>query len=188
MTSVLVSGAPRSVSALAKALRDQGADVTEVVDLDEMTSVCETAGSSAFDAYVQLSATFQMGGDTAIDRVHNYYANGVLGRFRALRAALPALAGGATVTFVLPDLPPEVASPDDRSARQSLTKVLAHAARADAAPEAITIHVLGSDATTREVVGTALGRPSSHAALDDLSDLDYADWRVEVLGLAALET
>ena len=188
MTSVLVSGAAPPVARFAEALRASGADVTTVSDLGEMTAVCQAAGAEAFDAYVQLPSTFEMQGDTAIERVHHFYANGVLARYPALAAAVPVLAPTATVVFVLADLPAEVASQEDRDARESLTKVLAHAARADATYATIAVHILGPEASTDEVVDAALGRRSVSPDLDRLSELDYADWRVEVLGLAALET
>jgi hypothetical protein len=65
--------------------------------------------------------------DSVIARVRHFYADGVLARFTALDAALPALAPGARLTFVMGELPPEAATSDDREARQALTRVLAHA-------------------------------------------------------------
>lgn len=189
MTSVLVSGAEQQVSPVAEALRARGAEVTAVVDLEDMPGVCAAAGPSAFDCYVQLASTFQMDGETVVERVHRFYANGVLARFPALGAAVPALTPEASITFVLGQLPAEVASTDDRDARLSLTKVLAHAARADAPAATFAVRVLTADATREDIVAAALGEVSSSRRLiDRLSDLEYADWRVEVLGIAALET
>ncbi len=189
MTSVLVSGTEQQVSSVAEALRARGADVTAVTDLADMPSVCSAAGPSAFDSYVQLASTFQMQGETVVERVHHFYANGVLARFPALGAAVPALTAEASITFVLGQLPAEVASSDDRDARLSLTKVLAHAARADAPDATLAVRVLTADTTLEDIVAAALGEFSaSRQLVDRLSDLEYADWRVEVLGLAALET
>lgn len=189
MAFVLVSGAEEQVAKLAGALRDRGADVTEVIDLEDMPKVCAGAGTAVFDAYIQLPSTFQMHGETIVERVHDFYANGVLARFPALAAAIPALKPAARVTFVLGQLSAEVASPEDRSARQSLTKVLSHGARADAPKASFSMQILDSDASMAAVVASGLGQgSSSRDLLDRLSDLDYADWRVEVLGLAAFET
>ena len=188
MTSVLVSGAQLVVSPLADALRSRGADVTEVVDLDEMPAVCAKAGPGAFDSYVQLPSTFQMAGETAVDRVHHFYAHGVLARFPALGAAVQALKPDASITFVLAQLPAEVASKDDRQARLSLTRVLSHAACADATGATFSVSVLHSDATFEDILAASLGEAADRRGLDQLSHLDYADWRVEVMGLAALET
>ena len=130
-----------------------------------------------------------MRGESVIDRVHHFYANGVLARFPALGAALPTLARDSWVIFVLGQLPAEVASRDDQLARRSLTSVLAHAAHADAPDTPFSVRVLDSDSTLDQVLAAALGQEtSSRELLDRLSDLNYADWRVEVLGLAALQT
>jgi hypothetical protein len=189
MTSVLVSGAEQQAVPLAEALRARGAEVTTVVDLADMASACEHAGASAFDTYVQLSSTYEMRGETVVDRVHHFYAEGVLARFSALGSALPTLTSDGSITFVLGHLPAEVASSDDRDARLSLTKVLAHAARADAPDSTLAVRVLESGATVEEIAAAALGEvSSSRQVVERLADLDYADWRVEVLGLAALET
>ncbi len=189
MTSVLVSGAETSVAAVAAALRARNASVTEVVDLDEIPAVCAAAGRSAFDAYVQLAATFQVRGETAIQRVHHFYAEGVLARFTALDAALPALVPDARVVFVLGRLPEDAATAGDREARRALTAVLAHAACADAPDGRLTAQVLDAGATADQVALVALGRdPARQALLERLADLDYADWRVELLGLASVET
>ena len=189
MTSVLISGAEEQARHVAAALRGRGVDVTVVTALEDMPRVCAEAGPSAFDCYVQLASTFQLRGATVIERVHHFYAGGVLARFPALAAALPTLADTARVIFVLGDLPDEVASSDDRDARRSLTKVLAHAARADAASATFSVRVLESSASVEQVVGAALGEePTSRELVERLSELDYADWRVEVLGRASMQT
>jgi len=188
MASVLVSGAPLQAARLSDALRGQGAEITQVTDLEYMPGVCADAGADAFDAYVQLSSSFQMWGETAVERVHHFYAGGVLARFTAMRSAVSTLRTGARVIFVLGRLPAEVASQDDRDARESLTKVLIKAARADATAQ-LSTRILDSDTTVDDIVAAALGSDSeSQQLLAELSDLDYADWRVEVLGLAALDT
>ncbi len=189
MALVLVSGAEEQVERLAGALRGRGADVTEVTDLEDMPKVFADAGTAVYDAYVPLPSTFQMRGETVVDRVQHFYANGVLARYPALGAALPALKPGARITFVLGQLPPEVGSPDDRTARKSLTRILSQAASADATEASFAMQILDSDASIDTVAASALGQGSaSQALLSRLSDLDYADWRVEVLGLAAIET
>lgn len=189
MASVLVSGASAHIGQVAQALRDRGANPTEVADLADMPAACAAAGAAAFDSYVQLPATFRMHGDTAIQRVHHFYAQGVLARFIALDAALPALVPAARITFVLGTLPPEAATSDDREARQALTRVLAQAARADTPDGHLTVRVLHAGAAPDEIAQVALGLdPARHELIDRLGELSYADWRVELLGLAAVET
>jgi hypothetical protein len=188
MAAVLVSGTADTAGAVAAALRELDAAVTEVPDLDGLAGVCEAAGESAFDAYVQLPATFEMAGETVIDRVHHFYSAGVLARFDALATALPALASEAKVTFVLGALRPEVASTDDLTARRSLLNVLGHAARADAPEKRLAIRILSFSLPSDAIARAALGRDSSNAVLlEEMSRLRYDDWRTELLGMVAVE-
>lgn len=189
MASILVSGVPEQVAQVAAVLRARDAEVTEVGDLADIPAVCAAAGPHAFDGYVQLAASFEVRGETAVLRVHSFYAEGVLARFTALAAALPSLSRDARLTFVLGVLPPEVATSDDRDARQALTRVLTHAARADTPDGHLTVRVLDS-ATPPDKIGLiALGLdPVRQELVDRIDELSYADWRVELLGLASVET
>src|SRR4051794_27906547 len=108
MANVLVSGAAEHVAAVAGALRDRGAAVTEVTELDKVPEVTAAAGREVFDSYVQLPAAYAVQGDTAIGRVHHFFADGVLARFPALEGALPSMTREARVTFVMGQLPPDV--------------------------------------------------------------------------------
>src|SRR4051794_12466954 len=105
MPRYLVSGIAQLVSDVAAVLRDQGVEVDEVDDIHDVSKVCAAAGPAAFDGYVQLPATFTVQGDTAVDRVHHFFADGVLARFPAVAAALPSLVPGARLTFVTGVLP-----------------------------------------------------------------------------------
>jgi hypothetical protein len=186
-----VSGAAAHVDDVAAALRRRDADVTCVTDLADLPAVCAAAGPRVFDSYVQLPSTFEASGDTAIQRVHHFYAHGVLARFTGLDAAVPSLALNARLTFVMGQLPPEAATPDDREARQSLTRVLAHAARADRreGEGELTVRFLAAGTAADDVAYVAMGGDFARRQLmDRLADLPYADWRVELLGLATMET
>jgi hypothetical protein len=185
---ILVSGAPAAVEAAARVLRQRGADVTAATDLDELPAVAQAAGPGGFDSYVQLPSAFQARGETAISRVHHFYANGVLARFRALDAVRSALAPGGRVTMVLGQLPPEAATADDRAARRALCAVLAHAAAADATGR-LVVRILDSGTRPEDIAFVALGGDlAKQELMARLSALDYADWRVELLGLATVET
>jgi hypothetical protein len=189
MTTVLVSGAEKQVADVAAELRGRGAEVTEVIDLLDLPKVCAEAGPGTFDSYVQLGSTYEMRGDTVVERVRAFYANGVLARFPALGAASTALTDSARILFVLGVLPAEVASDDDQDARHSLTKVLSHAVRADVPHAAYAMQVIPAETSAADIADAALGAGSKHKQLlDRLSDLDYADWRVEILGMVNVET
>lgn len=174
---------------MAEALRSRGATVTEVDDLADVPGVCADAGPGAFDAYVQLPASFEVRGDTAVARVHHFYAEGVLARFPALAAALPVLTDPARITFVLGRLPADAATTDDRDARQALTRVLTHAARADLPHGRLLVRVLEAGSQAAEIAQVSLGRgPDKELLTERLSGASYADWRVELFGLAAVQT
>jgi hypothetical protein len=191
MTAVLVSGAAGLVAKVAAALRAHGAEVTEVTDLDQVPAVCADAGPGAFESYVQLPAAFAVHGGSTVHRVHHFYADGVLARFPALAGALPALAASGRVTFVLGQLPVEVATAADRDARRALVRVLGHAAQADAdaGEGGLVVRILDSGSAPDEIALTALGRdPAREGLLDRLDDMSYQDLRIEMLGLVSVET
>jgi hypothetical protein len=188
MRKVLVSGRQAQVELVAAALDERGASTTTVTDLADVPEVCRAAGPDAFQAYVQLPATFQVRGDTAIERVHHFYADGVLARFPALDAALPALSPGARVICVLGTLPPEADTTDDVTARRALVRVLANAARADSPQGRLIVRVLDSGCTPRDIAFVALGGDLARQELmERLSDVDYQEWRVELFGLVSAE-
>jgi hypothetical protein len=187
MPRYLVSGIAQLVSDVAAVLREHDAEVVEVDDIDDVPRACAEAGPAAFDGYVQLPATFTVQGDTAVKRVHHFYAEGVLARFPAVAAALPSLKPDARLTFVTGVLPGDVSTDDDVAARSALVRVLAHAARADAS-EGLRVTSLGSASTPKEIALAALGRGSASGALAAASDDDYSEWRMELLGMMWAET
>jgi hypothetical protein len=188
MPHFLVSGIADLVAQVATVLRENGSTVVEVDDIDDVPRACADAGDRAFDGYVQLPATFTVQGDTAVERVQHFFADGVLARFPAVSAALPALIPEARITFVMGVLPPEVSTDDDVSARAALVRVLGHAARADG-PAGLRVSVVGSGSTPKDIGLTAMGRnPEWESLAAGGSGGSYADWRVELLGLMSAET
>jgi hypothetical protein len=187
-TNVLVSGAPERIAAVSEVLRAHDCTIVEVDDLARVPEACAAAGEAAFDAYLQLPAAFAIEGDAAIDRLHHFYVKGVLARFPAMNAAVPALKPGARVTIVAWTLPPEVSTDDDIEARRALFRVLAHATQADAG-DAVAVRVLGSSTSPEDIVLAALGKePPRPMAAESLTAVSYADWRVELLGLVSVES
>jgi hypothetical protein len=187
MTSVLVSGEENHVAEVADALRRRGASVTEVTDLANVPDACQKAGDGAFDCYVQLAAAFRVEGDSAVQRVHHFYANGVLARFTALDAARDALASPASVVFVLGTLPREVTTDDDRQARRALTGVLGQAARSDADGE-LTVRVLEADTEADRIAALALGQTPPPREERRPAEMSLEDWRVELMSVVLVET
>lgn len=187
MPHLLVSGIAELAAQVAAVLRENGATAVEVGDIADVPRACAEAGDRRFDGYVQLPATFTVVGDSAVERIHHFFSDGVLARFPAITAALPTLAPGSRITFVMGILPPEVSTDDDVSARAALVRVLGHGARADG-PADLRISLVGSGSTPKEIALTALGRnPEWESAAEGFAGGSYADWRVELLGLMSAE-
>jgi hypothetical protein len=187
MTRYLVSGNAALVSDVAAILREHDAEVVEVDDLGDVPRASADAGAEAFDGYVQLPTAFTVEGDTAVSRVHHFFADGVLARFPAVAAALPSIRPGGRITFVTGVLPGDVSTEDDVAARAALLRVLGRAARADAAA-GLRISTLGSSATAKEIALTALGRTSTAGSFTTGPDESYSEWRIELLGMMWAET
>jgi hypothetical protein len=135
-----------------------------------------------------MPAYFAIEGTTALERLHHFYAKGVLARFPAMNAAIPSLKPHARVIVVAWPLPPEIATDDDIEARRALYRVLAHGAQADAGDE-LVVRVLGSSTSPEDIGAAALGREHARpASVETLSSVSYADWRVELLGLVSIES
>ena len=187
MPRILVSGIAELVSDVAAVLREQDAEVVTVDDIADVPGVCADAGPEAFDGYVQLPASFTVQGDTAVARVHHFYAEGVLARFPAVAAALPTLKPEARLTFVTGVLPGDLSTEDDVTARAALVRVLGRAAQADTA-NGLRVCTLSSSATPKEIALTALGRNTDTRSFTTASEESYAEWRMELLGVMWAET
>ncbi|MDT7554320.1 MAG: hypothetical protein QOI16_2856 [Pseudonocardiales bacterium] len=187
MPHFLISGIAALGSDVTAALAAEGSTAVRVDDIADVAGVCAEAGQGEFAGYIQLPATFTVSGETAVDRVHHFFSEGVLARFPAVTAALPTLVDGARITFVMGVLPPEVSTDDDVAARSALVRVLGRGARADG-PKDLRISVLASGVSAREIALTALGRNTDLEQLADGPEGEsYADWRVELLGMISAE-
>ena len=187
MPRYLVSGIAELVSDVAAVFREHDVEVVEVDDIDDVPRVCAEAGAAAFDGYVQLPASFTVQGDTAVTRVHHFFADGVLARFPAVAAALPSLKPEARLTFVAGVLPPDVSTEDDVTARAALIRILGQAAQADAA-NGLRVCTLSSGATAKDIALTAMGRNADRGSFTSEPDESYDEWRIELLGMMWAET
>ena len=88
-----------------------------------------------------------------------------------------------------------VDAPDDHEARTALMRVLAHALRAERAPERLKVS-MADHTWSAEQIAAQVTRTDPGAARAPSVDEDggreaigqaYADWRAEVLGLVRLE-
>jgi hypothetical protein len=183
----LISGIAALGSDVTAALMAEGSTALRVDDIADVAGVCAGSDPGTFAGYIQLPATFTVSGESAVDRIHHFFSDGVLARFPAVGVALPTLGDGASITFVMGTLPPEVSTEDDVAARAALVRVLGRAARADGPPD-LHVNILGSGASAREIALTALGRnPELEMLAEGPDEGSYADWRVELLGMISAE-
>lgn len=189
---VLVSGSDQRVGELAEALREAGAEVLAVDDLERLGATVAELPAGSLDGYVQLPVTVSLSGDSVVRRVRCFLEGGLLSRFDAVQAVLPALADEARVLLVAGNTATVGQEmPDDRAARLALLEVLSHALRADKAPAHLRVHVL-EQRPPGDLAQTVLGTQAPvRPALADLQqrevDMSYDDWRTEVLGMATVE-
>jgi hypothetical protein len=104
---------------------------------------------------------------------------------------LPTLAPSATVILVSGQTNVDVDAPDDREARVALMRVLAHALRAERAPERLTVrtvdHTWSAEQIAAKVTDRSGADASSASGGDEGIGQAYADWRAEVVGLMRVE-
>lgn len=187
MTTVLVTGGGERLDQVASAVTATGADVI-VVDTPDRLG--EAVAGRTFDGYVQLPVAMTPPEGTLVSKVEQFLAQGLLSRFRAAATVLPTLAPNATVILVGGQTNIDVDAPDDREARVALMRVLAHALRAERAPERLTVRTVDHRWTADQIAAklTEGGTESpSPTGGDEGIGKAYADWRAEVVGLMRVE-
>lgn len=187
-STVLVTGAADRVAAVAEALRDAGAEVIVVDDLSKLDAVVAGIEPSSLDCYLQLPVNVAARGTAVIERVRNFLEDGLLARFAAAGAVLPAVSDAGRVVLVGGNTPVEASAPDDQRARLALMNVLAHAVQADKPATRIEVRVLPHDQSAEHIAAVAVGgQPTREQALASLRarepEMSFADWRIEVMGL-----
>ncbi len=189
----LVSGCDERVEQVAEALRRLGSEVVVVDDPARVRSATEGLEPGSLATYVQLPISIEVDEPTVVGRVRAFLQRGLLARFDAAEAVLPALRPEATVVLVSGNTSTEGgALPDDAAARFALLDVLAHALRADKAPGRLKVRVVHGDAQADDVAAVALRgaeapKPGTTSLRGRENDLSYEDWRVEVMGLATVQ-
>jgi hypothetical protein len=189
----LISGSGENAVGVAGALRQAGAHVVLASDLTVLEAAVGRLEPGSLDCYIQLPHTVDLVGETVVARVQDFLRRGLLARFSAADLVQPVLSNDATVVLMAGNTPVQGGvAPDDQAARLALLEVLAHAIRADRAPAVIRVRVVDHACPAVEVAELALsGRLPRSKAVDDLlnrqNDMSYADWRVEVMGLAAVQ-
>jgi hypothetical protein len=97
------------------------------------------------------------------------------------------------VILVSGNLPAELSAPDDTQARMALLQVLARAIRADTAPDVVRTVIMDSTHPADEIADLVVdARPRKLGVMEGVAkqfpEMDYVDWRLEVLSLATIES
>ncbi len=191
--TVLVTGSAERVAAVCAALSGRDCEVVAVDDPDELLGVCASLGRDAIDCYVQLPVNVPSSGGTVVSRLQAFLAGGLLARFEAVSTVLGNLRPNASVVLVAGNLPAELTAPDDRQARISLLRVLVQAIRADTAPMPLRVVVVEHTRSPDEIAAIAVDPAVSRLSMvsdaaERYPEMSYADWRLEVLSLASIES
>lgn len=190
--TALVTGSSERVAAVSTALAARDCEVIPVDDLDTLAKVCASLGPGAIDHYVQLPVNVASSGHTVVSRLQAFLAGGLLARFAAMSTVLPTLRPDASVVLVAGNLPAELTAPDDRQARISLLRVLVQAIRADTAPMPVRTVVVDRMRSPDEIAAIVVDPVPSRRVISDAAELypemNYVDWRLEVLSLATIES
>jgi hypothetical protein len=191
---VVVTGAESAAEAVRTALEKLGADVLLAPPASDLA---DRLGDRTVDAYVQLPTLLSVEGrgseGSLVERIGGFLSEGLLMRFRAAASLLPHLGEESRVVLVAGNTPVPGTGVDDKAARSSLLRMLAHALRAEEAPRRLRVRVLEHDSGPDVIARTAAGedgvrRPVGEAPAGDSDvDMSYTDWRTEVLGLASVE-
>ncbi|MGD0083772.1 MAG: hypothetical protein ABSD78_11300 [Acidimicrobiales bacterium] len=191
--TALVTGSPERVAAVSTALANHDCEVVPVDDLGTLVEVCASLGQGAVDHYVQLPVNVPSSGGTVVSRLQAFLASGLLARFEAVSAVLGTLRPNASVVLVAGNLPAELTAPDDHQARIALLRVLVQAILADTAPIPVRTVVVDHMRTPEEIAAIAVDPAANRVrVISDVAErypeMDYVDWRLEVLSLATIES
>lgn len=194
MTTVLVTGGGARLDEVVAAVEATGA---EVVRVDAPGALGEAVAGRTFDGYVQLPVPITPSQGSLVSRVEQFLTEGLLSRFRFAATALPSLAPSANVLLVGGQTNVDADAPDDHEARTALMRVLAHALRAERAPERLTVRTADHSWTAEQIAQRVTGgggrssedvaAQSTLASSEGAIGQAYADWRAEVLGLMRVE-
>jgi ferric-dicitrate binding protein FerR (iron transport regulator) len=173
---------------VSDALRRAGAEVIAVDDLGKLESALAGILPGSLDGYVQMPVQVEARGDTVVERVRHFLEDGLLARFAAASAILPAMSDEARVVLVGGNTFVEASAPDDHSARLGLLNVLADAFQADKSATKVQVQVLPHGELPERIGAVALGAaPTREQSLADLMaqepKMSFDEWRIEVMGL-----
>src|SRR5271165_376799 len=100
MKKAVISGSPRRATAVAARLEAAGYEVLQVNDLPELHELADRLQPCSIDGYVQLPVEVHATGPTIIERLRQFLDGGLLARYEAVGALLPAVRDDGQVLLV----------------------------------------------------------------------------------------
>jgi hypothetical protein len=190
--TALVTGSEARMTTVAAVLEEEGfLTVCAPPDVPGLAEGIGRAGLSpgTLDCYVQLPAT-EIGADSGppLTELRAFVADTLLGRFDALAVVAPLLAPGARLVMVTGDRAGWIRDSD--VGLPGVSSALAEAILAGTGAHDVPVTVVSDGAGPDDIV-LAARRPAGALSAEMLAgyaavapELNYADWRAEVLGLA----
>lgn len=183
----LVTGAKATLSGVGRALERAGFAVHLASTADDLADVAAAITPATVSCYVQLSFEAKADGPCPLARLSQFLDAALMERCRAAALALPLLRPDAMVAFVGGDVAPDGVA-DDAPARLDLLRVVSRVMASSASAELKSL-VLDADRSPEEIAGLAARRGEDrqwlHSRVTSIpSDVSFADWRQEFLGLA----
>jgi hypothetical protein len=191
--TVVVTGWSEAVDEVAQAFEKAGYGVVKAPNHTRLLEVVATMEPESVDCYVQLPGKIAARGDGVVERVRNFLTDGLIRRFDAAAAIAPTLRSDGCVLLVAGNHPDESGAPDNQRARLSLLQVLAHSLLIERGGTGMTVTIADHQRSPDELVELARSpgdRPVRLIAeLKEIDpELDYDDWRNEVMALTATDT
>jgi hypothetical protein len=191
--SALITGWSERVEEVASALEQAGYNAIRAPEHELLPEQTKAIAPGSVDCYVQLPGRISARGETVVERVRNFLTDGLIRRFDAVAVISPTLRSDACVLLVSGNHPDEPGAPDNQRARLALLQVLAHSLLIERGGTGMTVTIIGerrSPAELVELVHSPSDRPVRLIAeLKEIDpELDYDDWRNEVMAFTADDT
>jgi hypothetical protein len=181
--TAMITGSPERVPDVTIALKSEGFDI---ISSGTAAAVAEAAAGIApgsIDCYVQLPGGPPTNGHGALSHARTVVAEAVLARFDAAAQLAPLLAPSASVVLVASDVGQVEEGPvaRRRHALRSLLGVLAEAIRLDYS--ARRVRVVDEERSPAEIAAIARGFEPAASYPELGSELNFADWKSQMLSL-----
>lgn len=183
MPTVLVTGS--DAGGVTSALERVGVTPVVIGPGEDLAARLSAMAPGDLAGYVQLPVAVPVSGDSVLGRVRTFLQDGLLHRFDQAELVLPYLSGRATVVLVSGNTPVQAGgggaqlASDDKGARVSMLRVLAHTIRLDRGGELSTLVVDGRKGSAAIARAVLLGAETASAQSVVIDDDEPDTWGSE---------